>query len=76
MIDVLNVSELILIFLSITSMEDSGYAISFESGWVLIRSKGSGIASTQIISVREGRIYRLYRNSWLLFDVCMYISML
>jgi hypothetical protein len=31
-------------------------------GWVLIRSKGSGIGLAQVLSVREGKVYKLQGN--------------
>jgi hypothetical protein len=55
---VLHVSELNMNFLSVSVMEGSGYTIFFKDGWVLIRSKGSDIDSTQVLSVREGNVYR------------------
>jgi hypothetical protein len=57
--DVLYVPELKMNFLSVSTMEDSGYAISFEDGRVLIWLKGSDIDSARVFGVREGKVYRL-----------------
>jgi hypothetical protein len=43
--------------LSVSTMEDSGYTISFKDGQVLIWLKGSDIDSAQVLGVREGKVY-------------------
>jgi hypothetical protein len=51
----------VLNLLSVSAMEDSGYTISFEDGWVLIRQRDL-TDSTQVLGVREGKVYRLQGN--------------
>jgi hypothetical protein len=48
----------VLYFLSVSTMEDKVYAISFEDGRVLIRPKGSDINSASVLGVKEGKVYR------------------
>jgi hypothetical protein len=57
--DVLYVRELKKSLLLVWAMEDIEYAITFEDGQVLIRSKGSILDSTRVLGKREGNIYRL-----------------
>jgi hypothetical protein len=45
--------------LSVSIMEDKGYAVEFKNRQVLIRSKESSPKATQVIKVREGNLYRL-----------------
>jgi hypothetical protein len=45
--------------LSISYMEDRGYAMQFLGGHVLAWSRGLSIDSIGVISVRDGGIYRL-----------------
>jgi hypothetical protein len=44
--DVLYVPELKMNFLSVSTMEERGYTIFFEDGWVLVQPKGFDIDST------------------------------
>jgi hypothetical protein len=60
--DVLYVPELKMNFLSVSAMEDNGYTIFFENGWVLIWLKGFDIDSTRVLGVREGKVYRLSKK--------------
>jgi hypothetical protein len=57
--DVLYVSELKMNLLSVSAMEDNGYAISFKDGQVLIQLKGSDTNSARVLGVREGKVYKL-----------------
>ena len=59
MSDVLYVSGLKKNLLSISVMEDKGYAVAFSGGHVLAWSRGSSIDSAGVISVRDGGLYRL-----------------
>ena len=44
---------------SVSTQEDSGYVIYFESGPIFFRLKGSDIDSTQVLGVKKGKVYRL-----------------
>jgi trimethylamine:corrinoid methyltransferase-like protein len=49
--------------LSVSALEDMGYAIMFEDGQVLIRSEGADISDAVVrLGIREGMIYRLMRQ--------------
>ena len=52
--DVLFVLELKKILLSISTLEDRGYIVSFMDGRVLVWPKGSSIDSIGVIGVRDG----------------------
>jgi hypothetical protein len=60
--DVLFVPSLRKNLLSISVMEDKGFAMEFKNQQVLIRSKESSPDTTQVMGVREGKLYRLQRE--------------
>jgi hypothetical protein len=57
--DVIFVLELKKNFISVSSIDERGFAILFKKGHVLIHSKGFIPNTTMSIGVREGKIYRL-----------------
>jgi hypothetical protein len=57
--DVLYVPWLKKNLLSVSVMEDRGFAIMFKKGQVLIRTEGASLDTTMSIGVREGNLYRL-----------------
>jgi hypothetical protein len=57
--DVLYVLGLKKNFLSVSVMEDKGFAVMFKKGKVLIRPEGASPDTTVSIGVREGNLYRL-----------------
>jgi hypothetical protein len=57
--DVLFVPGLRKNLLSVSVMEDKGFAVEFKNQQVLIRPKESSPDTTQVIGVREGNLYRL-----------------
>jgi hypothetical protein len=57
--DVLYVPELKKNLLSVSVLEDMGFAVTFQRGKVLICSEGAIPDTTMSIGVREGRLYRL-----------------
>jgi hypothetical protein len=47
-------------FLSVSALEDMGYAVMFEDGHVLIRSEGADTQDAAVrLSIREGMMYRV-----------------
>jgi hypothetical protein len=56
---VLYVPELKNNLLSVSVLEDMGFAVTFQRGKVLICSEGAIPDTTMSIGVREGRLYRL-----------------
>lgn len=57
--DVLYVPELKKNLLSISALDDMGFAILFKKGKVLIHSKGASPNTTVSIGVREDKVYRM-----------------
>jgi hypothetical protein len=57
--DVLFVPGLRKNLLSVSIMEDKGFAVEFKNQQVLIKPKESSPDTTQVIGVREGKLYRL-----------------
>jgi hypothetical protein len=58
--EVMYVPELKVNFLSISSLEDTGYAVMFEDGQVLIRSEGADTQDAAVrLGIREGMMYRV-----------------
>jgi hypothetical protein len=57
--DVLFVPGLKKNFLSISIMEDKGFAVEFKNQQVLLKLKDSSLDTAQVIKVREGNLYRL-----------------
>jgi hypothetical protein len=58
-VDVLYVPELRRNLLSVSALEDKGYAVLFQNGQVFMHSEGASPDTTINIGVREGRVYRL-----------------
>jgi hypothetical protein len=47
-------------FLSVSALEDMGYAVMFEDGQVLIRSEGADTQDAAVrLGIREGMMYRV-----------------
>jgi hypothetical protein len=59
MSDVLYVPGLKKNLLSISAMEDRGYAVAFVDGQVLAWTRGSSFDSAEVIGARDGSLYRL-----------------
>jgi hypothetical protein len=59
MSDVLYVRRLKKNLLSVFAMEDRGYAIKFVDGQVLALPRGSSFDLAEVISARDGSLYRL-----------------
>jgi hypothetical protein len=59
MSEVLYVPGLKKNLLSISSMEDRGYAVAFVDGQVLAWPKGLSLESTKVIGTRDGSLYKL-----------------
>ena len=59
MSDVLSALGLNKNLLYILALEDKGYRVGFVDGYVLVWPKGSSIDLVGVISVQEGRLYRL-----------------
>jgi hypothetical protein len=59
---VLYVPELKKNLLSVSALEDEGFAVLFQNGQVLIHSEGASPDTTGSINVREGNIYRLHNK--------------
>jgi hypothetical protein len=57
--DVLYVSGLKKNFISVSSIQDRGFEVSFRGTKVLIHPKGSSITSGRVIGTCEGNLYRL-----------------
>jgi hypothetical protein len=57
--DVLYVPGLTKNFISVSTLEDTGYEVNFHKGKVFIRSGGSGEKMDRMIGVREEKVYRL-----------------
>jgi hypothetical protein len=58
--EVLFVPELKVNLLSVSALEDMGYAVMFEDGQVLIRSEGADtLDATVRLGIREGMMYRV-----------------
>jgi hypothetical protein len=56
---VLNVPALKKNLLSISTMEDRGYAVAFVDGQALAWPKGLSLDSTEVIGTRDGSLYNL-----------------
>jgi hypothetical protein len=57
--DVLYVPELKMNLLSVSTLEDKGFAVLFQNGQLLIHSEGASPNTVVSIGVREGKVYRL-----------------
>jgi hypothetical protein len=58
--EVLFVPELKVNLLSVSALEDMGYAVMFEDGQVLIRSEGADTQDATVrLGIREGMMYRV-----------------
>jgi hypothetical protein len=57
--EVMFVQELKVNLLSVSALEDMGYAMMFEDGQVLIRSEGATLDATVRLGIREGMMYRV-----------------
>jgi hypothetical protein len=57
--DVLFVPSLRKNLLLVSVMEDKGFAVEFKNQQVLIKPKEYSPDTTQVIGVREGKLYRL-----------------
>ena len=49
--------------LSVSTMEDNGYTISFEDDRVLIRLKGPDIDLARVLGAREGKVSKVQGKS-------------
>jgi hypothetical protein len=58
-VEVLFVPELKVNLLSVSALEDMGYAIMFKDGHVLICSKGATLDATVRLGIREDMMYRV-----------------
>jgi alkyl hydroperoxide reductase subunit AhpF len=58
-VKVLFVPELKVNMLSISALEDMGYAVMFEDGQVLILSKGATLDAAVRLGIREGMMYKV-----------------
>jgi hypothetical protein len=58
-VEVSHVLELRVNLLSVSAMADKGYAVMFEDGQVLIRSKGAALDATVRLGIRQGMMYKL-----------------
>ena len=58
-VEVLFVPELKVNLLSISNLEDMGYAFMFVDGQVLIRSEGATLDVTVRLGIKKGTMYRL-----------------
>jgi hypothetical protein len=58
-IDVLFVSRMKKNLISVSTLQDRGFEVSFRGTKVLIYPRGCSIDSGQVIGVREGDLYRL-----------------
>ena len=56
--DVLYVPGLKKNLISMSTVEDKGYEVTFRSGQVIMYPKGSLVESGKVIGVRHGRLYR------------------
>jgi hypothetical protein len=56
---VLYVLELKMIFLSVSTLEDKGFAILFQNKQIFIHLEGASLDTIVSISVRKGKVYRL-----------------
>jgi hypothetical protein len=57
--DVLYVPGLKKNLISVSTIQDRGFEVSFRGDEVLIYPKGSNITSTRVIGTRDGKLYRL-----------------
>jgi len=44
---------------SVSCIEDKGFKVLFDDGWVLLYPKGSSALDSRVIGVRHGRMYRI-----------------
>jgi hypothetical protein len=56
---VIYVSGLKKIFLSLSVMEDKGFAVTFHRGKLLILPEKDSLETIMVVGVREGTLYRL-----------------
>jgi hypothetical protein len=59
-VDVLYVLGLTENIVSVLTLEDKGFEVTFRVGKVYIRSKGSTTKMDKVIGVRSEKVYRLY----------------
>jgi hypothetical protein len=57
--EVMFVTELKVNLLSVSALEDMGYAVMFKDGHVLIQSEGATLDATVRLGIREGMMYRV-----------------
>jgi hypothetical protein len=57
--EVMYVPELSVNFLSVSALEDKGYAVMFEDGQVLIRAEGAALDATVRLGIMQGMMYRV-----------------
>jgi hypothetical protein len=57
--EVMYVPELRVNLLSVSALEDKGYAVMFKDGQVLIRSEGASLDATVRLGIRKGMMYRV-----------------
>eukprot|EP00253_Pinus_taeda_P011752 PITA_11752 len=60
--DVLYVSGMKKNLISVSTMEDKGFDITFSRGQVLMHPRGASITSAKVIGVRSGKLYRVCRG--------------
>ena len=58
-LEVLYVPGLKKDLISVSTIEDKGYEVTFRSGQVIMYPKGSSVESGKVIWVRHGKLYRL-----------------
>jgi hypothetical protein len=58
--EVMFVPKLNVNLLSISTLEDMGYAVMFEDGQVLIRVEGATLDAAVRLGIREGMIYKCW----------------
>jgi hypothetical protein len=57
--EVLFVPKLKVNLLSVSALQDMGYAVMFEDGQVLIRSEGATLDAAMRLGIREGMMYKV-----------------
>jgi hypothetical protein len=67
--DVLYVPGLKKNLISVSSIHDRGFEVSFRGTEVLIHPKGSSITSGRVIGTREGNLYNYFFSHYMLWLV-------